>query len=246
MSPTPVVDRPAARETSRPVVLSLLAALLAVVVVLVVVHVVGYLTVWRAEVDGGPLTTSPWSLERDGGYGEIVGHAMQAAIASVLVLLFRGTRTTVHLAWASVFTLALLDDALQVHEKLGWYLTAELLGLPAELLGVRTQDLGELAVWGALGVVPLAAVLVLHRRAGVPAVGHSRRLGVLTAAYLFFGVVLDVAHSFAGTGDLAMAVGTVEDGGELVVLSFLVAAVAGFLRQQQRAPVPGALASSRT
>lgn len=168
-----------------------------------------------------------WLLPAEGGWSEQFAHAKQATVAALLLVVGRRTGWPLLVAWAAVFCFALGDDRLQVHERAGGWL-ARTLALPEGVAGLRAQDLGELAVWGLVGVVPLAAVVVLHRRSDGPARRAGRGMAVVVGCYVFFGVVVDQLHAVAADS-LDLALGTVEDGGELVVLSLAVGHVVALL-----------------
>jgi hypothetical protein len=210
----------------------LLAALVAVDLALVVISVVRL-------VVAGPSLTDPWLLETDGGVAEYAGYVQQATLVVLLLALCWVTRHLVWAAYAVVFLSALADDYLRLHENKGAWLAEQLaqdLWFPADgFLGLRANDLGELLVWGLLAAVPLAAAVLLHRRSD----GWNRRasLGMagLIAAYVFFGAVLDQAHVLFLDSWIGDVVGTLEDGGELLVLSASVVYVVGRLADRRRA-----------
>jgi hypothetical protein len=162
-----------------------------------------------------------WLLRVEGGWPEQFGYAKEAGCAALLLLVRRRTREGVFAAWAAVFACALVDDRLQVHERAG-RLLARHLPLPERFAGLREQDLGELAVWGLLGVLPLVAVVVLHRRSPGHVRAASRGMAVVVAGFVFFGVVVDQVHSMTLGGPLDRGLGVLEDGGELVMLSVAV------------------------
>jgi hypothetical protein len=182
------------------------------------------------------LATSHWSVERDRGYPELFGYALLVvAVVGLLVLGRRGRRPSLY-AWAATFALVLLDDEMMIHER-GGRIVVRLLGSPAEIFGVRAQDVGELAVWGGLAVLPLIAVVLLHRRSDRFGRELDYALGLLLGALVFFGVVVDQLHSmfWDGIPVVGPVMGVVEDGGELVVLSFLAAFVVGVLQHRDAA-----------
>lgn len=162
-----------------------------------------------------------WLLRTENGWPEQFAYAKEAASAGLLLLLWRRTSRGVFAAWAAVFTCALVDDRLQIHERAGGWLARQL-SLPEGIVGLRGQDLGELVVWGVLGVFPLVAVAVLHRRSPDQVRAASRGMAVVVAGYAFFGVVVDQLHSMTLGGPLDRALGILEDGGELVLLSVAV------------------------
>lgn len=213
----------------------LLAALVAVDLALVGASVVRLVT-------AGPSPTDPWLLESDGGWAEYAGYAQQAALAVLLLVLCRATRHAVWAAYAAVFLCALADDSLRLHESKGAWLAGQLaedLWFPADgFLGLRANDLGELLVWGLLAAVPVAAALLLHLRSDRWNRRASLGMAGLVAAYVFFGAVLDQAHVLFLGGWFGDVLGTLEDGGELLVLSTTVVYVVGRLAAVRRTGAP--------
>jgi hypothetical protein len=197
----------------------LLAALVAVDLALIAVSVVHL-------VMGGSSLTDPWLLETDGGWAEYFGYGQQAALAVLLLALALLTRHLVWVAYAAIFLCALADDSLRLHERKGAWL-AEKLAFPEGIAGLRADDLGEIFVWGLLAAVPVAAAFLLHRRSDPWNRRASLGLAVLVAAYVFFGAVVDQVHVLFLDSWLGDVIGTVEDGGELVVLSASVVYVVG-------------------
>ncbi|SDN45138.1 hypothetical protein [Geodermatophilus sp. DSM 45219] len=213
----------------------LLAALVAVDLALVGASVVRLVT-------AGPSPTDPWLLESDGGWAEYAGYAQQAGLAVLLLVLCRATRHAVWAAYAAVFLCALADDSLRLHESKGAWLAGQLaedLWFPADgFLGLRANDLGELLVWGLLAAVPVAAALLLHLRSDRWNRRASLGMAGLIAAYVFFGAVLDQAHVLFLGGWFGDVLGTLEDGGELLVLSTTVVYVVGRLVAVRRTGAP--------
>lgn len=187
-----------------------------------------------------------WLLRTENGRPEQFAYAKEAASAGLLLLLWRRTSSGVFAAWAAVFACALVDDRLQVHERAGRWLARQL-SLPGGIAGLREQDLGELAVWGLLGVFPLIAVAVLHRRSSDRVRAASRGMAVVVAGYAFFGVVVDQLHSMTLGGPLDRTLGVLEDGGELVLLSIAVCYAAALVAGAGRTrPAPGDHEPART
>ena len=181
-------------------------------------------------------SSESWSIQQDNSYPELYGYAKELAAAVLLVVLAVVTRESVHAAWALVFVVVLLDDALLLHERVGEW-TAATLAFPDEVLGVRGRDLGELIGWGLMAAVPLVAVVVAHRRAGTGARALSRALVVLIAALVFFAVVVDQLHvALYEEGQRAGVLGVAEDGGELLVLSVVVAVIVGAVSAERLQP----------
>jgi hypothetical protein len=155
------------------------------------------------------------SLQTEGGLPEIFGYVKSGAVA---VLLFTAWRRWHHgpaAVWAGIYLYLMFDDAFRLHERVGGRLASSLdLSLGDSL---RPQDVGELGVYLAIGIVALAALAVAEHRYQAPAVTVlSRLMMTATALLALFGVVADMALQAS-----AIAV-VLEDGGELVALSLAV------------------------
>lgn len=194
--------------------LGLLAALLAADLLLIALHI-GF---------GLGMETIPaaFNIARDGSLAELLGYAKWLAIALLLAQAWRRSGIPLLLALACAFLLALADDSLQMHERLGAWLAAAL-ALPA-WADLRPQDLGELAAFAAMG---LALLLVL-----VPAALRTARADwplalptlALIAALATVGVGVDFLHNLAaGLPYGAQALDLVEDGGEMMLASAALA-----------------------
>lgn len=196
-------------------------------------------SVWHLALD---VRTGPWLLETDGGHAEQFGYVQQAAIAVLLLVLALATRRGVFVAWGALYACALADDSLRLHENKGAWLAdriGEHFWFPDGLLGLRANDLGEMLVWGLLGVVPLAAAILLHRRSDPSTRRDSLALAALLALYMFFGGVVDQLHVLVMDTPIDDAVGTLEDGGEMIALSLTLAFAIGLLaaaRRRRREP----------
>ena len=208
------------RPTRRPALTLawLLAALLVVDLLFIAISVDAQRWGWSQE----------WLLRTDRGRPEQFGYAKQATTAALLLVVWRRTGWDVLAGWAALFGCILLDDSLRLHENVGGWLSRRP-GFPQGIAGVGAQDLGELAVWGLLGLVPLAVIAVLHRRGDRPARAASGGLVVVVGCYAVFGVVVDQLHALTAGGPLYRPLGVAEDGGELLLLSVAVVFAAALL-----------------
>ncbi len=166
-----------------------------------------------------------FTVDRERGFAELYQYLKFSLIAGLLFYLFRKQRAWTYALWASIFTLALLDDALGLHERGGRFLVSRF-DIP-HALGLRGQDFGELITWSALGVAVLLALWISYRRA-TPKLRHlSRRLAWRFALLGVFGLGLDVVHSLFRASPVALQEGfaVLEDGGEMVVASLIAAFV---------------------
>ncbi|MDQ4142428.1 MAG: glycosyltransferase [Actinomycetota bacterium] len=159
-----------------------------------------------------------WWLGQEGGYAEWSGYAKSALAVVLLLVLYRRRRQPIELAWAATFLVIALDDALALHERGGIGL-AESLGLPDVV--IDAEHLGELVIWGLLAGPLLALLLAWRPRSDAGSKRLSKGLALLVAILVVLAVVLDAVQIIL-TGPAAPIVGTIEDGGEMVVMSLVV------------------------
>jgi hypothetical protein len=219
--------------------IAMLVTLLLLDAVFVLLQVGRVLALETSEGYAGMLANPRFSLEFDRGYSEWFGYAKAIATSGVLMLLYRRRRGPAYLAWSLVFVTIMVDDAFMVHEQVGGRLVTLLDLRPG--LGLRSQDFGELLVWGTMALVLLAILSLAHRVSSAGVRSDSRRLFLLLAALVFFGVGMDMAHILV-SGWLDHALAILEDGGELVVLSMIICSVLEMARQhharETRQPEP--------
>ncbi len=165
--------------------------------------------------------TNDWSIPEVGNYLKL------AMIVLLLVLAFARQRQLIYLAWAVVYTITLLDDSLQLHEQIGESLGALFVG-SGEAVGagaLRAQDLGELLVYGVYGVFFVAVLGVGFLRSREPhrSIGVGFALLLVALACFVAGVDTLDRIVIAWSSSLARVLATVEDCGEMVVISLTLA-----------------------
>ena len=175
-----------------------------------------------------------WHIGSDDSYAEMFGYAKAAAVVALLIATHCQSRKWMYSIWAGVFAYVLLDDALLIHERLGRALAG-----PSS--SDWAWDLGQLAVWLAVGMVLLAiTVASLVRSAGQDRTNGGLLLVALLALG-FFAVGVDLVHvvfrtSFPGANQLFTVI---EEGGEQLVLTLAVALAVLIRRSQRRSAVLG-------
>lgn len=173
------------------------------------------------------LLSTPWpmlSLEQDRSLSEWAQYVKFGAMALLLLATAAWQRRWHALSWVPLMGFLLLDDAFSVHERYGW-LASVRLELPA-WLGLSGQDIGQLLVSGVSGLMlfsPIALGWVLGDTAfRRQSEGLAWRFGLLG----FFGVFVDAAHNWTRPWPaLDFAVGVLEDGGEMLAASLMLAFV---------------------
>lgn len=204
--------------------------LLALDAVHILLHSIGWLR-------HRPVVPRLVDLGQDWSLPTVYTYATWAITIALLTVCWQRTRTPVFTSLAAVFAVLLADDALQLHEKLG-YAALVRWKLPA-LPGLRQQDTGELVVFAVMGVivVGLLAVGMLWTSPARRSVGWWF-IGCLVALAVV-GVIFDMAH-IAVLKTLPMGrlrtllgflVGVAEDGGQLMVASVILATSLGLVKQ---------------
>jgi hypothetical protein len=140
-----------------------------------------------------------------------------------------------YVAWALMFGYVLVDDVFMLHERLGSR-TAEDFRFPYTF-GVRPWDLGELTFVAAAGCACLVLVALAYRRGGAAFRSRSRPLLGLVAGLSFFAVAVDLVH---GSNDQygQQPMSLVEDGGEMLCMSLILAYAIGMVRAREPSLVP--------
>jgi hypothetical protein len=123
--------------------------------------------------DTPPLPGSKWNIEHDGSFAEMFGYLKSLSIVFLFVSVPSVWKRPAYLAFLPVFTFLSVNDALQVHERLGVRIE-EALALQRFDVLMRI-DPGQLLVWATVGV-PLLAVAVA---AVVRSPEEDRRNGIL-------------------------------------------------------------------
>lgn len=162
-----------------------------------------------------------WHGERDRSLMELLGAAQLVVAAALLARTgLRRAGAPVLVGWALLLVLLAADELGRLHEIGSAYLR-EQVGLPA-LPGLRPDDTGELAIWFALGIVPLVVLAVTYRRSDARARRDSWRLALWCGVLVGFAVVLDMVYvlvmdDLARAGVVAFVVG--ESTGELLAIT---------------------------
>jgi hypothetical protein len=158
------------------------------------------------------------------GYGEILQYLKGAALGAGLVVLAWSRRSLAAAVLAGIIGWMVLDDAFMLHERGGLRMAAWL-GLSA-WPQLRPEDLGELLLLACVGALAAASLLFTWRcrpACEQPTLAAGA-LGLLALG--FFGVGMDLVHSLAPRGHwVRSALAVVEDGGEMLALTAMAAAM---------------------
>ena len=138
---------------------------------------------------------------------------------------------------AIIFTGLFLDDAFELHEFLGREL-ARILSIP-EFAHLIDQDRGEPIAWVLIGSFYLAILLLALPKSSATARKVAFTFVRLFILLAFFGIVTDFIHALikgiegVDTRVVSFAMKLVEDGGEMVVGSLMLATVYALYHSNQ-------------
>jgi hypothetical protein len=163
-----------------------------------------------------------YGLERDRGYPEFYQYVKEFWIIVLLLSICVRTGAVGYIAWVMLFGYLLCDDALQVHERFGRYIATRLYFVP--LLGLRARDFGELAVSAMSGALLLTLLAWFYVRGSDTFKQSTKHLLLLLLTVAFFGIFVDMLHvALKVMGrKVNLLLGVVEDGGEMIAMSFVV------------------------
>lgn len=172
-------------------------------------------------------------LSQDLGFGEYLEYVLTTGIALLLFLLWRSDRSPIYLVNAMLFAVLTADNALELHEKFGFWVAPWMpQGLP-----VAPHHLGEPLLFALIGAAWLAGLALSLRASRITPVVNALLITGCIGVTAFFGIVVDEMvvygpHTEARTQIEAF----IEDGGEfaMILIAFLLT-VAMFDVERRRA-----------
>ncbi len=166
-----------------------------------------------------------WNTNLDRSSIEVLGYLQVVAAVLAMLVVWRRGRGRVYAGWAVGLAVIVLDDALELHERVGSWL-AQHVALPV-VPGLLERDVGQLLTWAGLGAVSLLVLLATHRGSPAAARRDSWLLGGLVAVLMVFAVVVDMAHrpitAVHDSGAVELLLMWVEAGGEVTTMTALLA-----------------------
>ncbi len=180
-----------------------------------------------ANYNIGFLRSDFWEIDRDGGFPEIYQYLKATFAATLFGSLFVKQRRAAYLAWFLAFSYVLVDDLFQLHETFGNFLLANF-NLPT-VWNIESFLYVEPLLWGAVGLLLMSLITYAYVYDPKTRV-LSRRLLYLFALLFLFAGLADAVHAYVDKygSSLSYVKGitvTLEDGGEMLAMSVLVAYV---------------------
>jgi len=155
----------------------------------------------------------------DRGYAEVFQYVKTFWISGILATAAFKSRSVLYGVWASFFTYLLLDDSLRIHEN--W---SKAPYFPS-LFGINSHASGEFIISVSIGLIFLTLIAVTYRSGDALARAVSRFLVWMILLLGFVGVFIDGFHTVVQVGLLDPVLTTLEDGGEMVIVSVILSFV---------------------
>jgi hypothetical protein len=208
------------RKTNKQSASLLLLLLLCADFAFIVIHTDNaFITFYVTKMES--LIPPPLSIGTDRGYAEIYQYIKFFWIIIVFAYVNKSTKSLSYVSWILVFTFFLCDDAFSLHENAGLYFAKIFyFNLP---FNVKLDDFGEIVFWAIIGIFLLIILARAYLHGSHTFKKVSIDISLFVIAFVFFGVVVDLLHSSIELWKvLSFGLGTVEDGGELVVASLIL------------------------
>ncbi len=164
------------------------------------------------------VTGSHFSIAKDLGYAEVYQYIKEYWIVLLLFIMAIKRTHIIYFAWSTLFMYLLLDDSLQIHERLGGYLANYFELQPG--FNLRAQDFGELSVSILFGSLLFLFIGCSYLFSDTVAKQISKHLFILVLSVAFFGVLVDMLQVAIPWGKYIWEF--IEDGGEMLIMSIIV------------------------
>jgi hypothetical protein len=190
------------------------------------------------DVTGAALPTQ-FFMSQDGSFAEFLEYSLTSACAVMLFVVWLRTRAAVYLTSAILFGWMTLDNWGEVHEQLGFSFAAD---MPVfAWLPVHPNHLAETAVFGLVGLVWIAGMLMALRQANIRAAIHGALIAACIAGAAVFGVAVDMVTSWGEhTPGVLNLLAFIEDEGEFVMIIAMFALCVGIFDVEGRRVGAGA------
>jgi len=187
------------------------------VLALAVLFDLGFIELYRK------LGSTAFDIEVENAYPEYYENLKEFFIAGMAIWVFIRKKELLYACWAGLLTYLFVDDTFQLHERIGAFLGGLIWFHPP--LGLRPSDVGELIVSAVVGTCFLVALALNFRQGTREAKGVSLALFGLLISLAAFGVVVDMVHIVIQSDVWKYRLGLIEDGGEMLVVSSMLAFV---------------------
>jgi len=166
-----------------------------------------------------PMIPDILNIGRDHSIAEVFNFAKWGGLIALFLWAYHSQRQLIFVLLAVVFALILGDDSLQLHEKMGGYTYIAFGATSGNLTAI-----GEIGFWIVLGMVCLGILLIAWPRTPTATKDILWPLAVLFGGVVVCGMGVDLLHLLAPEKSvLGGVIGLVEDGGEMIFISLMLA-----------------------
>ena len=196
----------------RPVADQILVLLLCADVLLIIIHLLRWETIYYQ--------TNHFAITREGVIGDLFQYLKEFWLI-VLFMYFGIKRANAMLVmWSLIFFYFLADDSLKWHEEMG-LVVANMLQLPW-MLGLHPEFQGQVVYAFVLAFVFFGVTGLLAFMRGRDAIYFSVRMFVLLGLLALFAGIIDWIYPLFDDKWVRPSIASVEEGGEMIVLSIIV------------------------
>ncbi|MBC8331548.1 MAG: hypothetical protein H8E28_06170 [Anaerolineae bacterium] len=170
-----------------------------------------------------------FSLEQNKGYAEIYQDIKGVWIVALLVYLLIRRRKIFYAIWLLLFGFILLNNVMTFHESIAGSLSTNL--MPFDWPLSYKVKLGEMGLYMMIGIPTLIFIGATYRKSAPEEQTVTRALLWLFALLMVFALGVDLLHigirRIFDTQLVYEIMGGIEEGGEMVVMSFIYAYLFG-------------------
>lgn len=182
--------------------------LLMIDAVFILLHVLQVFFKFRFDVGPHWVSGGNFRLDMDGTYSEFYEYIKILLCTFALLTCFVRRGPPIYLSLALVYMIALLDNAFRIHEYIG-------------SISPFGRGRSELFFFVALGGLMSIMLWRTRPRENLEDTGYAVGCVLLLGMLAFFAVGIDAFHAiFWRSSDIEPVLGLLEDGGELIALSF--------------------------
>lgn len=167
------------------------------------------------------LSDDNWLITEDRSFAEIFQYIKEFWITTTLFICGIKTLALIFFSWSLLYFYILLDDSLQIHERLGSHIAHLFHFHPA--FGLRPVDFGEMSVYATFGIIFFVLLVFSYYKSNSEGRRISNYLFLLLAALMVFGFMVDMidimVQSITDNDFISVWLGIIEDGGEMLVIS---------------------------
>lgn len=158
-----------------------------------------------------------FSLIHDRTYPEIYQYIKLFWVSLCFAYLLVTHRQILYALFLALSVYILFDDYFQIHEYSGVSLALKL-HIPDALM-VSSYDFGELIIFAAMGCIFLPLFAYCYRISSAAIKKQAVVLLGFLFALAFFAIAVDFLHALHLPFTIRHSIGSVEDGGEMIVIS---------------------------